>query len=51
MGSKAFRGARSSVTGKFVKESYAKSHPRTTQMENIPKPGHGDTNRSHGKKN
>lgn len=48
MGSKAFRGARSSVTGKFVTKSYANSHKSTTQMENIPKKGHGDADR--GKK-
>jgi hypothetical protein len=45
---KAFRGARSSESGKFVPKDYAKSHPKTTQMENIPKKGFGDTGR--GKK-
>ena len=36
-------GYRSSKTGRFVKESYAKRHPSTTQKESIPKPGRGDT--------
>ena len=45
MGKQARRGARSSVCGKFVKESYANNHPRTTQKENIPLPGYGDTKR------
>jgi hypothetical protein len=31
--------ARSSVTGKFVKKSYAKKHPRTTEVERVKKPG------------
>lgn len=26
---------RSSVTGKFVKESYAKKHPNTTEKERV----------------
>ena len=39
-------GHRSSKSGKFVKESYAKSHPSTTQKESIPNPGRGDTGRS-----
>lgn len=42
-------GHRSSKTGRFVKESYAKKHPNTTQKESIPNPGRGDTGRS-GKK-
>ena len=41
-------GHRSSVTGRFVKESYAKRYPNRTQKESIPNPGHGDTGR--GKK-
>ena len=41
-------GHRSSKTGKFVKESYAKKHPDKTQKESIPNPGRGDTGR--GKK-
>lgn len=28
--------ARSSVTGKFVKKSYAKTHKRTTEIERVP---------------
>jgi len=31
--------SRSAVTGKFVKKSYAKKHPRTTVNETIKKPG------------
>lgn len=27
--------ARSSVTGRFVKKSYAKTHPRTTEVERV----------------
>jgi hypothetical protein len=30
---------RSSVTGKFVTVKYAKSHPKTTEVERIKKPG------------
>lgn len=41
-------GYRSSRTGRFVKGSYAKAHPNTTQKESIPNPGRGDTGR--GKK-
>lgn len=41
-------GHRSSVTGRFVKEGYAKRYPHRTQKESIPNPGHGDTGR--GKK-
>ena len=39
-------GHRSSVTGQFVKGSYAKRYPNRTQKESIPNPGHGDTGRS-----
>lgn len=42
-GSKTHPQYRSSTTGRFVKESYGKSHPNTTQRERVPKPGHGDT--------
>ena len=42
-------GHRSSKTGKFVTERYAKAHPDKTQRESIPNPGRGDTGR--GKKN
>ena len=28
---------RSSITGRFVTEKYAKSHPKTTQKEHRPK--------------
>ena len=30
--------ARSSKSGKFVKKSYAKTHPATTEVERIKKP-------------
>lgn len=42
-GSKSHIGHRSSVTGRFVKESYAKAHPERTQRERIPNPGRGDS--------
>jgi ribosomal protein S16 len=45
---KARRGARDSITGEFIPIKKAKEHPKTTQVENIPLPGHGDTGR--GKK-
>jgi hypothetical protein len=32
---KTRRIARSSVTGRFTKESYAKKHPKTTEIERI----------------
>lgn len=38
-------GYRSSTSGKFVKESYAKRNPERTQRESIPNPGRGDTGR------
>lgn len=41
-------GHRSSKTGQFVTEKYAKTHPATTQKESIPNPGRGDTGRSGG---
>lgn len=34
---KATKIGRSSVTGKFVKPSYVKSHPKTTTTETIKK--------------
>jgi len=40
---KTHTGHRSSVTGRFVKESYAKRYPSRTQKEAIPNPGRGDT--------
>jgi hypothetical protein len=38
-------GYRSSVSGKFVRKNYAETHKRTTQREQIPNPGRGDTGR------
>lgn len=37
MGRKTVKVARSSKTGKFVRESYAKAHPNTTEIERIRK--------------
>ncbi len=34
----AGKSYRSAVTGKYVKEGYAKSHPKTTVSESKPKP-------------
>ena len=50
MGEKSHIGHRSSKSGSFVKEDYAKRHPDTTQRERIPNPGHGDTDRGGGGK-
>ena len=43
---KSYTGRRSSVTGKFVTESYAKRYPSRTQKESIPNPCRGDAGRS-----
>jgi len=48
MAKNSHTGHRSSTTGQFVKEGFAKRHPKTTQKESIPNPGRGDTGR--GKK-
>ena len=48
--SKGFKEPRSSTTGRFVTEPYAKAHPNTTQVEIVPKKGHGDSGRYDGKK-
>ncbi len=45
----ARRGARDSRTGQFIPVEEADRRPATTQKENIPLPGHGDTGRG-GKK-
>lgn len=34
-------GYRSADSGKFVKESYADKHPKTTVRERVPNPGKG----------
>jgi hypothetical protein len=44
------RGARDSGTGRFVPQKEADRRPSTTQRENIPLPGYGDTGRGKGKK-
>ena len=46
---KARRAARDSITGEFIKKSEADRRPNTTQIENLPLPGYGDTGRSHKK--
>ena len=43
-------GYRSSKTGQFVTEKFAKTHKATTQKESIPNPGRGDTGRSSKKR-
>ncbi|MEW8229121.1 MAG: hypothetical protein AB2745_02270 [Candidatus Thiodiazotropha endolucinida] len=42
-------GHRSSISGRFVTEQYAKRHKSTTQKESIPNPGRGDTGRGKSK--
>jgi len=42
----ARRGARDSETGQFIPIEEADKRPATTQKENIPLPGFGDTGRS-----
>ena len=42
---KARRGARDAGTGKFIPIKEADRRPATTIKENIPLPGHGDTDR------
>jgi hypothetical protein len=41
----ARRGARDSRTGQFIPLKEADRRPATTQKENIPLPGYGDTGR------
>jgi len=43
--SKTHTANRSAVTGRFVTEKFAKSHPRTTEKEHIPNPGRGLSDR------
>jgi hypothetical protein len=45
----ARRGARDSRTGQFIPVEEADRRPATTQKENIPLPGHGDTGRGEKK--
>jgi hypothetical protein len=42
----ARRGARDSGNGQFITIKEANRRPATTQKENIPLPGYGDTGRS-----
>lgn len=44
------RVARSAVTGEFTTTKYAKDHPHTTVMENLPRPGYGLEHRPKNKK-
>lgn len=37
MAKKTRKAARSAITGRFVKKSYAKKHPKTTVVETIKK--------------
>lgn len=37
MAKKKHKAARSAITGRFVKKSYAKKHPKTTVVETIKK--------------
>jgi hypothetical protein len=48
MGNNSHTGHRSSTSGRFVTERYAKTNPQRTQREQIPNPGRGDMGR--GKK-
>lgn len=32
---------RSAVSGRFVKDTYGKQHPKTTERERVPLPGKG----------
>jgi hypothetical protein len=43
--SKTIRIGRDSRTGEFIPVKEAESHPSTTTVERLPKPGHGDTGR------
>ncbi len=40
---KTFPLGRDSETGQFIPVQEAKANPKTTTVERIPKPGHGDT--------
>lgn len=48
--SHAFRGARDSRDGRFITKREADRRPSTTQKENIPKRGYGDSGRYPAKK-
>lgn len=41
---------RSNNSGRFVKDSYGKSHPDSTTRERVPNAGYGDTGRYDKKK-
>lgn len=41
--SKTFPIGRNSTTGRLESVKKAESHPRTSQVESMPKKGHGDT--------
>lgn len=47
--SKAFRLGRDARTGEFVPVEKARSNPDRYVVENVPKPGYGDTGRGHKK--
>lgn len=44
---KSSSGYRCSETSRFVKESYAKSHPKTTQKDRLPNSGTGISSDHH----
>jgi hypothetical protein len=43
--SKGFKIGRDSGSGQFIKKSEADRRPNTTQVEIVPKRGHGDSGR------
>jgi hypothetical protein len=43
MTSKTTPRGRDSGSGQFIPVKVAKSHPKTTTVERVPKPGYGDT--------
>lgn len=48
--SKTFPIGRKASDGKFTSVPYAKSHPNSTVVERMPKPGHGDSDKPTSKK-
>jgi hypothetical protein len=48
-GSKTTLKGRDSGTGQFIPVEQARQRPATTQVERVPKPGHGDTKGPKGK--
>lgn len=48
--SKTFPIGRKAGNGQFTSVDYAKDHPKTTVVERMPKPGHGDSDKPTPKK-